>query len=50
MILHCQVENNDDDEGTPVRDEKDDGVERCATPVMDEGDDGGSTPVRDEKE
>lgn len=37
------------DDSTPVRDEVEDGVERCATPVLDEtGDDGGSTPVRDE--
>lgn len=40
----------DEDEGTPVRDEREDEVARCATPVLDEpaGDDGGSTPVRDE--
>jgi len=42
MLLFTQEE----DEGTPLRDEND-GVERCDTPTLDEND-GGSTPVRDE--
>ncbi|XP_067944816.1 pre-mRNA cleavage complex 2 protein Pcf11-like [Watersipora subatra] len=44
-----QRTTEDSDDGTPVRDEREDDVERCPTPVMDEhSDDGGSTPVRDE--